>query len=96
MADSRYARSSEAVIGRRSVSVPGLGMIILDMWCAGWGMVRISREILMILVRVRNQGSVRRANILIENWRCRLFLGVLRIDERRVVMYAGSGAFGCM
>ena len=94
-AERRQARSSAAVIGRRSVSVPGFGMGILDIWCAGWGIVRMARDIVMMLVSVWGHGSGRRAKILIENCRWRLLLGMIRMVVRRVVMYAGAGECGC-
>ena len=40
----RHARSSAAVIGRRSLSVPGFGIGTRDRWCAGSGMRRVDRE----------------------------------------------------
>ena len=68
-ADRRHARSSAAVMGRRSVSVPGLGIGIRDMWCAGWGMILIASDVVMMYVSVLNQVSGRRAKMLIVNCR---------------------------
>ena len=40
----------------------------------------------MMFVRVMNHSSANLAKILIENWLCLLFLGVVRIDLRNVWM----------
>ena len=50
-------------------AVPGLGVGIRDMWCAGWGMIRIARDVVIMYVRVLNHVSGRRAKMLIVNCR---------------------------
>ena len=96
MAERRHSMYSSTVIGWISASVNGLGIGIRDMWCAGWGMMRMASDIVMILVSVWNQDPGRRTKILIENFLCLLFLGTLRMTFLRVVIHGGVGAYGCM
>ena len=85
-AASRHARSSAAVIGRLSLSVPGFGIGIRDMLWAGCGMVRMANDIVMMSDTAVNHASGSLAKMLIVNCLCRLLPGMDRIDFRSFSM----------
>ena len=85
-AASRHARSSAAVIGRRSVSVPGFGIGILDILWAGCGIVRIANDSVIISDTAVNHASGSLAKMLMVNCLCLLLLGTERIVFRSFTM----------
>ena len=78
----RHARSSAAVIGRLSLSVPGFGIGILDILWAGCGIVRIANDSVTTSDTAVNHASGSLAKMLMVNCLCLLLVGMDRIDFR--------------
>ena len=83
-------------MGRRSLSVLGLGIGTRVRLCAGVGRIRVASANMIISVSAVNHVSGRRLNMFKVNCRWRLFDGIFPIALRNASMWGGRGWSGRM